>query len=168
MTAAVTPPGYCGYCTVPRQGSHSGVFFLPTTHPRSPSCGSFLPGWPPRCALLLFLLFCGFNFVWRGPAHLKCQLKLLASVVHCRCDYIHSTCIKAIRIFVLGASPKVAPTGGGLRGVGVVGFVCGLGDFACGLRFVCGLWGEFACGSGGFVCDLLAFRLRLGGGFVCG
>ena len=21
MTAAVTPPGYCGYCTVPRQGS---------------------------------------------------------------------------------------------------------------------------------------------------
>jgi hypothetical protein len=22
MTAAVTPPGYCGHCTAPRQGSH--------------------------------------------------------------------------------------------------------------------------------------------------
>jgi hypothetical protein len=25
MTAAVTPPGYCGYCTVPRQGSQIGL-----------------------------------------------------------------------------------------------------------------------------------------------
>ena len=25
MTAAVTPPGYCGYCTVPRQGSQFGL-----------------------------------------------------------------------------------------------------------------------------------------------
>ena len=26
MTAAVTPPGYCGYCTVPRQGSQEDIY----------------------------------------------------------------------------------------------------------------------------------------------